>query len=147
MTNHAPNLTDAGIGTDILHRGDSRALKLDLPAPAGSHSSDRLKRCFSFPVFLGAILVATNFAIVRGLRLDPDTWWHLKYGETILQTRQFPTVDTWSFTVHGMPRVAYEWGGEGLIALAYRPGGRRGMGVLVITLCSIIVRLTYYIAC
>jgi hypothetical protein len=146
MTNHAPNLTDAGIGTDILPQGDRHALNLDLPAPAGSHSSDRLKRCFSFPVFLGAILVATNFAIVRGLRLDPDTWWHLKYGETILQTRRFPTVDTWSFTVHGMPRVAYEWGGEVLTALAYRLGGLRGMDVLLITLTSIIVLLTYYFA-
>ncbi|TAM82458.1 MAG: hypothetical protein EPN47_07255 [Acidobacteria bacterium] len=119
-----------------------------MPPPASLQSSAIifLKKCFSFPTFLGAILVAANFAIVRGLRLDPDTWWHLKYGETILQTGRWPTVDGWSFTVHGMPRVAYEWGGEVLTALAYKLGGLRGMDVLLITLTSAFIILMYYFA-
>jgi hypothetical protein len=106
----------------------------------------RLKRCFSFPVFLGAILAVANFGIDRALRLDPDTWWHMKYGDMILKTGLWPTVDTWSFTVHGMPRVAYEWGGEVLTALAYRMGGLRGMDVLLITLTSALTLLVYYFA-
>lgn len=106
----------------------------------------RLKKCFSFPAFLGALLVAANFGIDRALRLDPDTWWHLKYGEIILQTGRWPTVDTWSFTVHGMPRVAYEWGGEVLVALAYRMGGLRGMDMLLIILTSGLTLLVYYFA-
>jgi len=105
-----------------------------------------LKKCFSFPSFLGAILVVANFGIDRSLRLDPDTWWHIKYGDMIIQTGHWPTVDTWSFTVHGMPRVAYEWGGEVLTALAYRLGGLRGMDVLLITLTSILTLLVYYFA-
>lgn len=105
-----------------------------------------LKKCFSFPAFLGAILVAANFAIERGLRLDPDTWWHLKYGETILQTGRWPAVDTWSFTAHGMPGVAYEWGGEVITAVAYRLGGLRGLDVLLIALTSAIILLMYYFA-
>lgn len=105
-----------------------------------------LKKCFSFPAFLGAILVAANFGIDHGLRLDPDTWWHMKYGATILKTGRWPTVDTWSFTVHGMPRVAYEWGGEVLTALSYQLGGLRGLDVLLITLTSAIVVLLYYFA-
>ena len=105
-----------------------------------------LKKCFSFPAFLGAILVVANFGIDRSLRLDPDTWWHIKYGDMIIQTGHWPTVDTWSFTVHGMPRVAYEWGGEVLTALAYRLGGLRGMDVLLITLTSILTLLVYYFA-
>ncbi|MCL5671160.1 MAG: hypothetical protein M1423_07690 [Acidobacteria bacterium] len=102
------------------------------------------KKCFSFPAFLGTILVAANFAIERGLRMDPDTWWHIKYGEMILKTGRWPTVDTWSFTVYGMPRVAYEWGGEVLTAFAYRLGGLRGLDVLLIALTSVIVLLMYY---
>jgi hypothetical protein len=123
-------------------------LAQDLPGSAGIRptSAGWLKRCFSFPVFLGAILVAANFAIERGLRLDPDTWWHIKYGEAILQTGRWPMVDTWSFTVHGMPRVAYEWGGEVLTALAYRIGGLRGLDGLLILLTSTIVLLIYYFA-
>jgi hypothetical protein len=104
------------------------------------------KRCFSFPAFLGTILVAANFAIERGLRMDPDTWWHLKYGNTILQTGRWPTVDVWSFTAHGMPGVAYEWGGEVLTALAYRLGELRGLDVLLILLTSVIVLMMYYFA-
>lgn len=105
-----------------------------------------LKKCFSFPAFLGAILVAANFGIDRSLRLDPDTWWHIKYGDMILKTGHWPTIDTWSFTVHGIPRVAYEWGGEALTALAYQLGGLRGMDVLLITLTSILTLLVYYFA-
>jgi hypothetical protein len=65
MTNHTPNVTDARLGTEVLPEGDRQALNEDLPGPTGPHPSavDRLKRWFSFPVFLGAILVATNFAI------------------------------------------------------------------------------------
>lgn len=148
MTNEKPNLSHAAIDTEILPQDTRHALIQDLSVSTGPQSSSvgRLKKCFSFPVFLGAILVAANFAIVRGLRLDPDTWWHLKYGDTILQTRRWPTVDTWSFTVHGMPRVAYEWGGEVLTALAYQLGGLRGMDVLLIALTSVIVLLMYYFA-
>lgn len=148
MTNDAPNLTHADTATEVLAECDRNVLNQDLAAPAGRQPSSivQLKRFFSFPVFLGAILIVANFAIERGLRMDPDTWWHLKYGESILQTGRWPTVDTWSFTVHGMPRIAYEWGGEVLTALAYRLGGLRGMDVLLIALTSVIVVLIYYFA-
>ena len=117
-----------------------------MPSRPKSSSVTLLKKCFSFPAFLGAILVAANFGIDHSLRLDPDTWWHLKYGDMILNTGHWPTVDTWSFTVHGMPRVAYEWGGDVLTALAYRMGGLRGMDVLLIILTSILTLLVYYFA-
>lgn len=148
MTNSTSTSTQEHVETETLHPAVPKASNQDLPGPAGRKSSfvSLLKKCFSFPAFLGAILVAANFAIVFGLRLDPDSWWHLKYGDMILRTGHWPTVDTWSFTVHGMPRIAYEWGGEVLTALAYHLGGLRGMDVLVITLTSIIVLLIYYFA-
>ena len=102
-----------------------------------------LQKCFSFPVLLGTVLVGATFEIEKLLRLDPDSWWHIKYGDAILQTGRWPVVDTWSFTVHGMSRVAYEWGGEVLTALAYKLGGLRGLDVLLVTLTSAIVILLY----
>jgi hypothetical protein len=104
------------------------------------------RKCFSFPVLMGTVLVATNFAIEKSLRMDPDTWWHIKYGESILNTGHWPTADTWSFTAHGMTSIAYEWGGEVLTALAYRHGGLRGLDILLIVLTSIFVLLLYYFA-
>ncbi|HVB29619.1 MAG TPA: hypothetical protein VNG91_07410 [Terriglobia bacterium] len=105
-----------------------------------------LRKCFSFPVLMGTALVATNFGIEKSLRMDPDTWWHIKYGDTILQTGHWPAVDTWSFTAHGMPSMAYEWGGEVVTALAYRFGGLQGLDILLIFLTSTIVLLIYYLA-
>lgn len=105
-----------------------------------------LRKVFSFPVLLGTVLVGESYVTVRSLRLDPDTWWHMKYGEAILGTGHWPTVDNWSFTVHGMPRIAYEWGGEVATAFAYRMGGLCGLDILLITLTSIFVVLMYYYA-
>ena len=105
-----------------------------------------LQKCFSFPVLMATALVGANFEIEKSLRLDPDTWWHMKYGDMILHSGHWPTVDTWSFTVHGMPRVAYEWGGEVLTALAYRVGGLRGMDLLLYALTSVILLQIYYFA-
>ena len=105
-----------------------------------------LRNCFSFPVLLGTVIVAVNFVIEKSLRLGPDTWWHLKYGDVILNTGHWPTVENWSFTVHGMPRVAYEWAGNVVTALAYNMGGLRGLDVLLITLTTVILMLLYYFA-
>ncbi len=105
-----------------------------------------LQKCFSFPVLMATALLGVNFEIEKSLRLDPDTWWHMKYGDMILHTGHWPRVDTWSFTVHGMPRVAYEWGGEVLTALAYRLGGLRGMDLLLYALTSVILLQIYYFA-
>jgi hypothetical protein len=100
----------------------------------------------SFPVLLGAVLVFISFLIERGLRLDPDTWWHIKYGQSILHTGHWPGGDIYSFTAHGVFRMAFEWGGEVLMALAYRLGALRGLDLLLILLTSIFVLLLYYFA-
>ena len=105
-----------------------------------------LQKYLSFPVLLGTVLVGETFVTVRSLRLDPDTWWHMKYGESILQGH-WPAFDTWSFTAHGTPGIAYEWGGDVITTLAYRMGGLRGLDVLLIVLTSIVTLLIYYFAC
>jgi hypothetical protein len=117
--------------------------------PNRTHASrlrEILKKIFSFPALMGTMLVALNFAIEQSLHLDPDTWMHIKYGETILQTGHWPTGDVYSFTAHGVFRMAFEWGGEVLIAIAYHMGGLRGLDILLITLTSVIVLLIYYYA-
>jgi hypothetical protein len=105
-----------------------------------------IEKCFSFPVLLGAILVVIDFLIERGLRLDPDTWWHIKYGQRILSTGHWPAGDIYSFTAHGVVNMAYEWVGDVLTALAYRLGALRGLDLLLIALTSIIVLLLYWFA-
>jgi hypothetical protein len=148
MTTNGPKSIQERTETEFQAAGDRPSPNGEVPAQASGDSRliTAVKKFFSFPAFMAVILLGANFEFVKSLRMDPDAWWHLKYGNAILQTGHWPTVDSWSFTVHGMPRVAYEWGGDVLTALAYRAGGLRGLDMLLITLTSILVVLLYYFA-
>jgi hypothetical protein len=116
-----------------------------VPASTGAvRAKALLHKCTSLPVLLGTLLVAVNVFIERSLRIEPDTWWHTKLGEIILSTKHWPQVDTWSFTAYGLPRVAYEWGGEVALALTWRLGGLRGLEALLMLLTSVILLLLYH---
>ncbi len=105
-----------------------------------------LRKVFSFPVFLGSLLLAGVFAGARLHLLDPDTWWHVSVGEHILAKGTWPTSDPYSFTVRGNDWMAYEWLGEVVMALAARLGGLRGMTALLIGLAGTLLLLLYYYA-
>ena len=106
-----------------------------------------LRKLFSFPVLLGALLVAFNAVIMfPTFRLEPDTWWHFKLGQQILLTGHWLKADIYSFTAYGNPPLAFEWLGEVALALAYKIGALRGLHVLLFVLSSAILVLTYYYA-
>jgi hypothetical protein len=106
-----------------------------------------LRKCFSFPVLLGALLVAFNAVIMfPTFRLEPDTWWHMKLGQQILLTGHWLKADIYSFTAYGNHPLAYEWLGEVALAIAYKIGALRGLHTLLFVLTSTILVLTYYYA-
>jgi hypothetical protein len=98
---------------------------------------------FSFPAMMASLLVGAVFAEGRAFHVDPDLWWHVKVGETILATHHWPTTDPYSFTVAGQPWLAYEWLGEVLLGAVSRIGGVRGLDLLLIVLGSAIVLALY----
>jgi len=102
-----------------------------------------LKWAFSFPALLATALVGAAFYRARQFILDPDVWWHIKNGETILATHRWPTSDPYSFTVHGFPWIAFEWLGEVLLAFVFRLGGVRGLEFLLFVLGSAILLALY----
>ncbi len=104
-----------------------------------------LQKVSSFQVLLGAILVSGVFVAERSIRLDPDTWWHIKAGSDILATHHFPIADPYSFTVRGAPWIAYEWLGDVVMSLAAR-AGLRGTELLLVASSSLITLLIYYYA-
>src|SRR5260370_12776998 len=93
---------------------------------------------------LGTVLVATVFYQGRGFLVDPDMWWHVKVGQSILDMRNWPTVDPYSFTVKGTPWIAYEWLGDVLQGAAARFSGLQGLDALLIVLGSVIMIALYY---
>lgn len=102
-----------------------------------------LRRVFSFPVVLASLLVGAVFVPARLFIVDPDIWWHIKVGESILATHRWPTTDPYSFTVSGQPWIAYEWLGEVLWAAIMRIGGIRGLELLLIVLGSTVMLALY----
>jgi len=54
---------------------------------------------------------------------DPDVWWHLRTGQIILQTRDVPHADPYSYTRRGVPWIDHEWLSQVLIYLLFRSGG------------------------
>ena len=102
-----------------------------------------LQKVFSFPVVLGAALVTGIYVPLRAFAVDPDVWWHIRVGETILATHRWPTADPYSFTAYGSPWIAYEWLGEVVLAAVNRFGGLRALLALNVILAGAVVAALY----
>jgi hypothetical protein len=84
-------------------------------------------KLISFPALMVLLVVGAIFIPLRNFTVDPDVWWHVKVGATILATHHFPTTDTYSFTAYGSPWIAYEWLGEVLLGAVQHAWGLRGL--------------------
>jgi hypothetical protein len=102
-----------------------------------------LRRVFSFPALLASLLVGAVSVPARHFFVDPDIWWHIKVGESILLTHRWPTTDPYSFTVSGQPWIAYEWLGDVVWGAVMRMGGIRGLEMLLILLGSAVMLALY----
>lgn len=105
-----------------------------------------IQRLFSFPAMLGMLLVAGMATIARTFFIDPDVWWHIKFGQVILATHRLPTNDIYSFSAGGWPWIDAEWAAEVLLAAAYRLDGVRGLEILLLVLGSAILASLYLLA-
>lgn len=110
---------------------------------AASAAIGFLKRVCSFPAMLASLLVGVVFVWGRLFNVDPDLWWHVRVGETILKTHHWPTTDVYSFTVNGQPWLAYEWLGDVLLAFAYRLAGLPGLAAFLILVGGAVVVALY----
>ncbi len=81
----------------------------------------------SFPVFMAFLLAGGIFVPLRDFEVDPDVWWHIKVGATILSTHHWPTTDPYSYTVYGAHWIAYQWLGEVVMSLFVNLWGLRGL--------------------
>ena len=60
-----------------------------------------------------------------------DFWFHIKYGEYILQTHSLPFKDMFSHTAYGAPAIPYEWLFQVTSYLIYKAFGNPGIQALV----------------
>jgi hypothetical protein len=110
---------------------------------APSTALELLRKLFSFPAMLGALLAGAAYVWARRFQVDPDMWWHVKVGDVILKTHHWPTADPYSFTVFGQHWLAYEWLGEVLFSVAHRLGGLRGLEMVLWLFCATVLIALY----
>ena len=76
---------------------------------------------------------------------DPDTFWHIRAGDYLLQTWQFAGPDPWSpFTANAW--VLHEWVPELALSLAYRVDGLTGVA-WAWYVGTVLVALAFYVSC
>jgi hypothetical protein len=59
----------------------------------------------------------------RKLFRDSDAGWHIRAGERIVATGEFPRTDPYSFTRGGQPWFAWEWGADAAVGAIHRAAG------------------------
>src|SRR5262245_45716920 len=95
-----------------------------------------------FFLFYSVIIVLPGSALLK----DPDTLWHIRTGQWILNNAQFPVVDFYSYTAAGNRWITGEWLSEIFFALAFNIGHWRGVVILsAITIAAIIATLCFYL--
>lgn len=75
--------------------------------------------------------------------IDPDYYWHLQYGDWILDHGTLPTMDFWSWTFDGKAYKLTQWLGEVVMALANRAGGEMGTSILAAALITLTMACSY----
>lgn len=74
--------------------------------PLTGFASERAaRRLYALLVFAALPLCALTLTN----KADPDLWMHLRAGRQIVETRDVPRVDSYSFIAQGRPWVSHEW--------------------------------------
>ncbi len=126
--------------------GGPAATETGPAAPVASAKYTWAQRIFTFQAMLATVLTGGVYLGARLFVVDPDMWWHVKVGQSILATHHFPTIDHYSFTVSGQPFLAYERLGEVFIALATKVAGVQGLDALLLIMSCAVLLALYYLA-
>ncbi|WP_092151211.1 hypothetical protein [Bradyrhizobium sp. NFR13] len=82
------------------------------------------------PLWAGIAVYALLLAAGNMLLNDPDTYWQIAIGQSILDHHAVPQTDIYSFTMRGQPWISTQWLAQVLYALAYGVAGWAGPVVL-----------------
>ncbi len=69
-------------------------------------------RCFAPLLLILPLLISIVFLHCFLMPTDPDYWWHVTAGRTIIETGSIPHTDPFSYTSFGKEWVAHEWFSE-----------------------------------
>lgn len=102
----------------------------------------------SIPFIVLACLFAYRAPSLAGAGItDPDYYWHVGYGEWILNHGSLPTEDFWSWTFDGHAYRLTQWLGEVCMGFANQAAGLTGTSMLAALLVSLTMAASYRAAC
>jgi tetratricopeptide (TPR) repeat protein len=81
-------------------------------------------------VVLGAVLAVLTVWFCALQPRDPDTYWHIRTGQLILDTGSIPRTDPYSYVLNGSRWVTFEWLSEVVFYLCTRAFPAAGMEIL-----------------
>lgn len=97
---------------------------------------------FVFPttllVFLAVLWVKAIYPASSGIA-DTDFFWHLTYGQWIVEHQAIPEVDFFSWTFAGQPYQLTQWLGEATMGFAYNLAGLDGTKALSVILAAVTI--------
>ena len=101
---------------------------------------------FLIVVAIAAFLLVYSYLLLLGpyLLQDPDTFWHIRTGQWILDHARLPTVDFYSYTESGKPWISTEWLSEIFYAVAFKLGGWRAVTIVAATSCAAIIGIVCF---
>jgi hypothetical protein len=67
---------------------------------------------------------------------DSDAGWHIRIGESILASGEFPRTDPYSFSRPGQPWFAWEWLSDAVTGAIHRAAGLRGVALFYATIIA-----------
>jgi hypothetical protein len=88
-----------------------------------------------------SLLFVLAFNADQSLLSDGDTGYHIRTGELIIQTRQIPALDPYSFHHPPLKWIAHEWLSEVIMAAVFRQLGLTG----VVLLFVLVLALTHWL--
>ena len=132
-------------GLDPARKSDSEASDRQASC-ADSDWGTGVSRCAALTVFFVAYAFLIAFHPSLTLR-DPDTFWHIRTGQWILENGRWPESDVFSHTFAGQPWIAKEWLSQLVLALAYQLGGWQVVAALTsVVYAAIAATLTVYLS-
>ncbi len=99
-------------------------------------------RKFDTQKLVTAIVFLAIFAMAARVSMDTDSWWHLRAGQWILENRQIPGTDPFSYTRFGAPWQYPGWLVEIPMIAIYNLAGPGGLNVwtaVLVTLAFVFV--------
>lgn len=100
-----------------------------------------------FAVTAFAVFVLFYCLILLGAPLlvqEPDTLWHIRTGQWVLDHARVPTVDFFSYTAAGKPWISMQWLSQVIYALTFDAGGWRAMAILAAASSAAIVGIVCF---